>query len=75
METDSGHSNYSDFVCILDALFVYIRELTYSQWQMLERQLSQVDQRNEPEMYAALNSRAEDAFNLWVFQRHMGRGV
>ena len=65
--------NDSTFLTIPDALLERNRDQLFLTWQMLERQLSQVDPKKEPEMYLAINSRASIVFDAWLRFRYVGR--
>lgn len=69
------NSEDEDFLIIPDALINYARNTVYNTWQALERQLSQVDPEKEPEMYRALNDRAQTAYNAWMQFRYSTRGA
>lgn len=65
----------TDFLTIPDALINYTRNLVYNTWQALERQLEQVDPEEDPEIYQALNDRAQTAYNAWLQFRYTERGA
>lgn len=54
------------FLTIPDALISYTRDTVFSVWQTLERQLSKVDPVTDPDIYRALDDRAETLFNSWL---------
>lgn len=68
--------NSSDsFLTIPDFLITFTRDTVFSTWQVLERQLEQVDPVAEPEMYRALDDRAATLFEAWLNFRYVGRGA
>lgn len=46
--------------------FTHTEKSAFSLWDMLETQRSKVDPQNEPEVYEALSSIADNVFDLWV---------
>lgn len=66
-------SSSTDFLTIPDSLITYARDTVFSTWQTIELQLSQVDPAKDPEMYQALDDRANTLFNAWVEFRYVGR--
>ncbi len=67
------HLNAFDYLSIPDSIISYTRDMVFSTWQVLERQLSQVDPVKDPEMYQALDSRAATLFEAWLSFRNAGR--
>lgn len=65
----------NDFLTIPDSLIAYTRDTVFSTWQVLERQLEQMDPVAEPVMYQALNDRAATLFEAWLNFRYVGRGA
>ncbi|MDD3064141.1 MAG: hypothetical protein PHX50_15195 [Massilibacteroides sp.] len=63
----------SDFLTIPDSLITFSRDVVFQTWQILERQLNQVDPVKDPEMYQALDSRAATLFEAWLSFRNAGR--
>lgn len=58
--------NTTNFLTIPDSLITYARDTIFSTWQIIERQLAEVDQAQEPDMYSALDQRGVFMFNIWV---------
>ncbi|KKG49231.1 hypothetical protein [Methanosarcina mazei] len=56
----------SDFLTIPDSLITFSRDIVFQTWQILERQLNQVDPGRDPEVYRALDSRAAAIFDIWL---------
>lgn len=56
----------TDFLTIPDSLITYTRNTIFTTWQILERQLKQIDSECYPEIYAALERRTEFLFNIWL---------
>lgn len=56
----------SNFLTIPDALISYTRDTVFSTWQVIERQLDQVDPAKDPDVYQALDDRANTLFNSWL---------
>lgn len=61
------------FLTIPDALISYTRDTVFSTWQVLELQLSQVDPAKDPDIYSALDDRANTLFNSWLQFRRVNR--
>jgi len=59
-------SSSTDFLTIPDSLITYARDTVFSIWQTIELQLSQVDQVKDPDIYQALDDRANTLFNSWL---------
>jgi|GEM_PF-1611128 len=58
--------NSTDFLTIPDSLITYARDTVFSAWQSIERQLAELDQDHDADMYAALDRRGVFMFNIWV---------
>jgi len=58
--------NSTDFLTIPDSLITHARNTVFSAWQSIERQLAELDQEHDADMYAALNKRGVFMFNIWV---------
>lgn len=58
--------SYSNFLTIPDALISYTRDTVFSTWQVIETQLSQVDPAKDPDIYQALDYRANTLFEVWL---------
>jgi len=56
----------SNFLTIPDTLISYTRDTVFSTWQVIELQLSQVDPVKDPDVYQALDCRANALFNSWL---------
>lgn len=56
----------SNFLSIPDALISYTRDTVFSTWQVIETQLSQVDPAKDPDIYQALDYRANTLFEVWL---------
>lgn len=63
----------NEFLTIPDSLITYTRDTVFSTWQVLERQLEQVDRTKDPEIYQALDDRAATLFEAWLTFRYAGR--
>lgn len=58
--------NTTNFLTIPDSLITYARDTVFSTWQIIERQLKQVDIDQNPEVYFALEKRSDFLFNVWL---------
>lgn len=58
--------NSTNYLTIPDSLITYARDTIFSTWQIIERQLKQVDFDQNPEIYSALEKRSEFLFNVWL---------
>lgn len=59
-------NNSTDFLTIPDSLITYARGTIFKTWQILERQLKQIDIDQNPDIYFALERRSEFLFNIWL---------
>ena len=66
MNISSTFDNSTDFLTIPDSLITYTRDTVFSTWQIIEMQLSQVDPVKDPDIYHALDDRANTLFNSWL---------
>lgn len=66
MNISSTFDNSTDFLTIPDSLITYTRDTVFSTWQIIETQLSQVDPAKDPDIYHALDDRANTLFNSWL---------
>ncbi|MDY0283920.1 MAG: hypothetical protein RBQ82_05355 [Synergistaceae bacterium] len=64
-------NNSTDFLTIPDSLIAYTRDTVFSTWQIIELQLSQVDPVKDPDVYQALDCRANTLFNSWLAFRRV----
>ena len=58
LDTNIDFGNTNGFLTIPDTVF--------STWQVIETQLSQVDPAKDPDIYQALDNRANTLFNSWL---------
>jgi len=63
---DITFDNSTDFLTIPDSLITYTRDTVFSTWQIIELQLSQVDPVKDPDVYQALDCRANTLFEVWL---------
>jgi hypothetical protein len=63
----------SQFLTVPDSLITSTRNAVFSSWQALEWALSLVDTKKEPDLYAALDDRANTLFLAWLEFRDVGR--
>jgi len=66
LDTNIDFGNTNGFLTIPDALISYTRDTVFSTWQVIERQLDQVDPAKDPDIYQALDNRANTLFNSWL---------
>lgn len=66
MNISSTFDNSTDFLTIPDSLIAHTRDTIFSTWQIIELQLSQVDPAKDPDIYQALDCRANTLFNSWL---------
>jgi hypothetical protein len=59
---DSSNS----FSTIPDSLIADTRDTVFSTWQIIELQLSKVDPVKDPDVYQALDCRANTLFEVWL---------
>ena len=63
----------TESMIIPDSGIRYLKDLTFSFWQVLEGQLAQVDPKKEPNLYIALDARASIVYNAWLQFRYVDR--
>ena len=66
MNISSTFDNSTDFLTIPDSLITHTRDTVFSTWQIIELQLSQVDPVKDPDVYQALDCRANTLFEVWL---------
>jgi len=64
----------AQFLTVPDSLITSTRNTVFSTWQALECALSLVDPKKEPDLYTALDDRANTLFLSWLEFRYVGRG-
>ena len=64
----------TQFLTVPDSFTTSTRNAVFSTWQALEWALSIVDKKKEPDLYAALDNRANTLFLAWLEFRYVGKG-
>lgn len=65
----------TQFLTVPDSLITTTRNAVFSTWQALEWALSLIDPKKEPDLYAALDDRAQTLFLAWLQFRYVERGL
>jgi hypothetical protein len=65
----------NSFITILNSLICYNRDTLFSTWQILERQLEQLNPEIDNDIYSALDTRAQFVFDMWMQFRGPENGL
>jgi len=61
-----NQSKSNSFTTIPNSLICHSRDTLFSTWQILERQLEQLDPITDTDIYMALDARARFIFDMWL---------